>query len=52
MEASNLYPLVHRDHVYMQIERGIYGLPQAGILANKLLQKKAPHGYFETKHTP
>ena len=40
IEAYNLYPLVHRNHVYMQIERGMYGLPQAGILANKLLRKR------------
>ena len=53
IEAYNLYPLVHRNHVYMQIERGMYGLPQAGILANKLLRKRlAPHGYYEAKHTP
>jgi hypothetical protein len=34
--------------VYMEIRRGMYGLPQAGILANKLLKKRlALHGYFE-----
>ena len=26
--------------VYCEIQKGIYGLPQAGILANKLLQKR------------
>ena len=37
----------------MQIERGMYGLPQAGILANKLLRKRLePHGYYEVNHTP
>ena len=31
----------------------MYGLPQAGILANKLLRKRlARHGYFEQPHTP
>jgi hypothetical protein len=31
----------------------MYGLPQAGILANKLLRKGlAPHGYYELPHTP
>ena len=31
----------------------MYGLPQAGILANKLLkQRLAKHGYYECKHTP
>jgi hypothetical protein len=31
----------------------VYGLPQAGILANKLLWKRlGRHGYFEVQHTP
>ena len=38
--------------IYMQIERGMYGLPQVGILANKILRKcLAPHGYHEVDHT-
>ena len=37
----------------MEIRRGMYGLPQAGILANKLLRTRlARHGYFEQPHTP
>ena len=37
----------------MRIVQGLYGLPQAGILANKLLRKHlAPHGYYELPHTP
>jgi hypothetical protein len=40
-------------YAYMEICRGMYGLPQAGILANKLLRKRlARHGYFEQPHTP
>jgi hypothetical protein len=40
-------------YAYMEIHRGMYGLPQAGILANKLLRKRlACHGYFEQPHTP
>ena len=39
--------------VYMEILKGMYGLPQAGILANKLLKKRlAKQGYFEMPHTP
>ena len=39
--------------VYMEIQKGMYGLPQAGILVNKLLKKwLALHGYFEQPHTP
>ena len=31
----------------------VWGLPQAGILANKLMKKcLAPHGYHECKQTP
>jgi hypothetical protein len=34
-------------YIYMEIRKGMYGLPQAGILANKLLKKRfAKHGYF------
>jgi hypothetical protein len=37
----------------MEICKGMYGLPQAGILANKLLKEQlAHHGYFEQPHTP
>ena len=48
----NLLPLVKNGNIYMQIERGIYGLPQSGILFNKLLQKRlAPYGYYEMPHS-
>ena len=33
----NLYEKVHNGFLHMHIETGMYGLPQAGILANKLL---------------
>jgi hypothetical protein len=36
----------------MKIHKGMYGLPQASILANKLLKEGlAHHGYFEQPHT-
>jgi hypothetical protein len=39
--------------VFLEIRRAVWGLPQAGILANKLLQKwLAPHGYYECVNTP
>ena len=39
--------------VYIEIRKAIYGLPQAGILANQLLrQRLRPHGYYEVPHTP
>jgi hypothetical protein len=33
----NLTPLVHNNCVYVEIRKGMYGLPQAGKLANNLL---------------
>ena len=37
----------------MEIRMGIYGLPQAGILGNKLLKEIiGNHGYYEVQHTP
>jgi len=36
----------------MQIEKGMYGLPQASILANKVLPEcLAKRGYFELPYT-
>ena len=35
------------------MRHAVWGLPQAGILANKLLQQRLLlHGYYECKHTP
>lgn len=53
IDAYDLRPMLHKDHVYMEIRRGMYGLPQAGILANQLLTTRlAPHGYEQCRHTP
>ncbi|KAL7474459.1 hypothetical protein ACHAW6_000435, partial [Cyclotella cf. meneghiniana] len=39
--------------VYVRINLGMYGLPQAGILANKLLAKRlASAGYYQCQYTP
>ncbi len=50
------YDLLHKvvkGHIYLKMQRAVWGLPQAGILANKLLRKQlAPHGYYECKQTP
>jgi hypothetical protein len=41
------------DKLDLEMRRAVWGLPQAGILANKLLRKRLlPHGYYECKHTP
>ncbi len=39
--------------VFIKIRQAVWGLPQAGILANKLLRKRLkPHGYYECVNTP
>jgi hypothetical protein len=39
--------------VYMRIQKGMYGLPQAGILAQKLLEQRLnAHGYRQSQITP
>jgi hypothetical protein len=49
----DLLTKVHRGCIYLEMQRAVWGLPQAGILANKLLCKRlAPHGYYECKQTP
>ncbi len=49
----NLLEKVLNGFVYLEIRHGMCGLPQAGILANKLLKKcLAYHSYFEVPHMP
>jgi hypothetical protein len=53
MQEYKLHDKIYNGYIYMEIRRGMYGLPQAGILANKLLKKRlAEDGYFELPHTP
>jgi hypothetical protein len=45
--------LLSDGHVYILAQKGMYGLPQAGILANQLLARRiAIYGYHQTKLTP
>ncbi|KAL7490192.1 hypothetical protein ACHAW6_015938 [Cyclotella cf. meneghiniana] len=49
----NLAAIVYKGWVHFEIWRGIYGLPQSGILANNLLEKCFNHhGYYQTPTTP
>jgi hypothetical protein len=52
--AYNLRDIVKPNGwVYIKIKKGMYGLPQAGILANNLLgQQLAAKGYYQCQHTP
>jgi hypothetical protein len=53
IEHYNLLEKAIDGYVYMEICKGMYGLPQAGVLAIKLLKiRLARHGYFEQPHTP
>ncbi len=53
IENYQLQEKVLDGYVYMEIRKGMYRLPQAGILANKLLKKQlVHHGYFKQPHTP
>ena len=43
----------HAGYVYVQINNSMYGLAQAGQLANELLEKRlAKHGSKQMPHTP
>jgi hypothetical protein len=53
IDEYNLLHHVHNDWVYFEIRKGIYGLPQSGILAQKLLAKRlAKKGYYQCECTP
>jgi hypothetical protein len=52
IDKYDLIELAQDGKVYIEIQRGMYGLPQAGILANELLQRYlAKDGYRSTQHT-
>ncbi len=49
----NLNELALDGWVHIEMRRAVWGLPQAGILANKRLRRKlAPFGYSESVNTP
>jgi hypothetical protein len=50
----NLRDKVSNDgYIYVEIQKGMYGLPQAGILAQELLEKQLnKHGYLQSKAVP
>ena len=53
IDEYNLLHHVHNDWVYFEIRKGIYGLPQSGILAQKLLAERlAKKGYYQCECTP
>jgi hypothetical protein len=54
IERYKLREIVDADgYVYCRVEKGMYGLPQAGIIAQELLENRlGKEGYFQSKTTP
>jgi len=53
IDHYNLTSLVQSGHVMVEIRKGIYGLKQAGLLANNLLNERIlAGGYYPASHTP
>jgi hypothetical protein len=42
-----------KGHIFLEVTKGMYGLPQAGLLANELLEQRLnKHGYYQSKLVP
>jgi hypothetical protein len=53
VKKYNLNALAVNGWVYIEIRKGMYGLKQAGLIVNQLLQTRiSPFGYYPTHHTP
>jgi hypothetical protein len=53
IDAYDLKDLIVHGRVLVEIQKGMYGLPQAGRLAyDKLVAHLAPHGYHPCRRTP
>jgi hypothetical protein len=53
IDQYNLLPLVSDGHVYIEVQKCMYGLPQSGILANQLLVHRLDiYGYHQTPFMP
>jgi len=53
IEAYDLAGLIHNGHVLVEINKGMYGLPQAGRIAyDQLVEHLATYGYHPSKRTP
>jgi hypothetical protein len=52
-EQYKLHEIAHNGFAHMEIRKGMYGLPQAGMIANvKLTKHLAKYGYRPVPHTP
>jgi hypothetical protein len=53
IEAYNLQDLIHKWYLHAEVSKGMYGLPQAGRIANnKLLPRLKAGGYIKAGNTP
>ena len=54
IEHYNLKEKANKDGmVFVEIRKGMYGLPQAGLLAQELLEQRLnKHDYFQSMRTP
>ena len=53
MDEFDLHRLVHNACVYFVVVKGMYGLPEAGILAQQgLIEHIKPHGYIQDPLVP
>ena len=53
IERYNLHKLEHKGHIYLRINKGMYGLPQEWKLTNVLLQERMnPCSYAPVRRTP
>ena len=54
LKLTNLRKIATEDgYVYCEIQKGMYGLPQAGIIAQQLLEERlAEVGYHQSKIVP
>ncbi len=52
VKQYNLTKHILNGFIYIKMGRAVWGLPQAGIFANKLLHKQLlPHGYYKCTNT-
>lgn len=53
IKEYNLEVIAKDGCVYVEVNKGIYGLPQSVLLENKLLEKRLnKHGYYQSKLVP
>jgi hypothetical protein len=52
MTAYKLADKIYNGHAYVEIRKGVYGLPHAGKIANdRLVKHLNEHGYQQAEHT-